>query len=119
MRMVAKESEIQAGILELLAVQKIFAARINTGTAKIGKRFFRAHSFGPGCADILAFPLLRCPDSGCEIKTPRPTWIEVKRIGAKPSPEQYSFGKQVTDLGHFWIVAFGIDDVKLWLDSHS
>ncbi len=68
MRMVAKESEIQAGILELLAVQKIFAARINTGTAKIGKRFFRAHSFGPGCADILAFPLLRRGRHGLRLR---------------------------------------------------
>lgn len=119
MKLIAKESEIQAGIMQLLAVKKIYAGRINTGTAKVGKRFFRAHSFGPGTADILAFPVLRCPDGDCGQRTSRPCWIEVKRPGAKPSPEQYGFGAFVTDLGHHYIVAFSIDDVRLWLDSHQ
>jgi hypothetical protein len=119
MRVVAKESEIQNGILAFLAIKNVFAGRINTGTAKIGKRFFRAHSFGAGCADILAFPIVRCPNGDCGVRTSRQLWIEVKRAGAKPSPEQYSFGSHVTDLGHYYLVARSIDDVALWLDGHS
>jgi hypothetical protein len=133
LRTVAKEREIQAAILEFLAVKKVFSFRLNSGgfggSHKGKKWFVKPHSLGKGASDIVAFPRIhrhcevcgehRCGSCGERHSATVCLWLEIKRDGAKPSPEQLSFGKKVTDEGHYYIVARSVDDVRLWLSQHS
>ena len=95
-----KESDIQKTILDGLAAKRIWAFRLNTGTARIGTRFFRAHTLGKGAADILAFP------SGGVF------WIECKTAEGKASLEQDSFAQKARSEGHVYLLARSWDDVE-------
>ena len=109
--MKSTEANTQAAVLELLAAHNIFAFRLNTAGIKVGERFFRAHSLGPGAADILALPLLHCGFV--------PTWIEVKSPTGRLSPEQISFRGHVESLGHTYLLVNSIDQVLEWLKTIS
>lgn len=109
------ESQIVRQILDYLAAEHIFAFRLNTsafsGEYK-GKRWFtRSHSLGPGAADILAIPEIRLPVEQLRIVL-RPIWIEVKTAKGKQSSEQKSFQDHVESLGHRYILARSVDDVR-------
>lgn len=95
------EGSVQKAVMDLLAAERIFAIRMNTGAFKDGKRLVR---FGlKGMADILAFPRRH------------PLWIECKAPNGQQSPEQKSFQELVVGHGHFYIVARSSDDVLEWL----
>lgn len=98
MRVKAREGDVQKAIMDLLAAKRIFAIRINTVNIHIGSRYLRAHSAGPGLADILAF-------------VNPPLWIEVKSETGKQSAEQKSFEQYVTEQGHKYIIARSTEDV--------
>jgi hypothetical protein len=114
------ESQIVRQILDYLAAERIFAFRLNTsafsGEHK-GKRWFtRSHSLGAGAADILSLPVINVPDEMLEfIKSPQiiPTWIECKTAKGKQSPEQANFQAYVESLGHKYILARSVDDVRV------
>ena len=76
--MKSTEANTQAAVLELLAAHNIFAGRLNTGAGFIDGRPIQHHTFGKGCADILALPLLHCGFV--------PTWIEVKSPNRQAEP---------------------------------
>jgi hypothetical protein len=114
------ESQIVRQILDYLAADHIFAFRLNTSATKIGNRFFRAHSLGPGASDILSFPVVSgfVHSNEClnhPVRHIQPTWIEVKTSTGKQSLEQKSFQEHVESLGHRYILARSVDDIRaLW-----
>ena len=121
------EAQIQRTILDGLAAKGIFSFRINTGGfggSHKGKRWFvRPHSLGAGCADILAFPVMKqfsaCQncDERYQEESVYPTWIECKTDKGELSAEQASFRLKVTALGHGHLVARSWDDVQKYLDD--
>jgi len=111
------ESQIVRQILDYLAAEHIFAFRLNTSATKIGDRFFRAHSLGPGAADILSLPMVNgfAHSNEClnhQVVHIQPTWIECKTAKGRQSPEQKSFQDHVESLGHRYILARSVDDVR-------
>ena len=98
MRLHTREADTQKAILDFLAARRIFAIRLNTVGVKIGSHHIKAHSAGPGTADILVFthPVL---------------WVEVKSSTGKQSPEQKSFQQKVESEGHYYRVARSVQDV--------
>lgn len=117
MRIHATEAETQKAILELLAAHNIFAFRLNTAAFKVGKRFFRAHSLGPGAADILAIlNWNHCNMCGQIVSA---FWIECKSADGKQTPEQKNFQQHVESLGHWYVVAKSQDDVIKYLKDEG
>ena len=97
-----RESDVQRCILDWLCLKRIFHFRSNTGAMtrdyKGHRRFIR---FGtPGCPDIV------CVIKGCFIG------IEVKRPGAKQTPEQAAFQDQLILAGGNYILADCLEDVR-------
>jgi hypothetical protein len=92
-------------ITDYLSAKRVFHVRLNTAAIRAehnGKRrFFRAHSLGPGTADILALP------AGAE-----PVWIETKGEGGRQTMEQKLFASWVETYGHRYIVCHSIDDLE-------
>lgn len=115
MRITPSEAETQRAILELLAAHNIFAGRLNTGAGFANGRPIQHHSFGKGCADILAFPSFRTDEYNDLVITP--TWIEVKSPKGQQSPEQRSFQLHVESLGHTYLLVRSIDDILKWLKA--
>ena len=112
------EASVQRAVMDLLAAERIFAIRMNTGAFKDGKRFVR---FGlKGMADILAFPQAKhqVGPNGSPWWLPHPLWLEIKAPTGKQSPEQKSFQEQVEAQGHSYLVARSSDDVLAWLKEH-
>ena len=115
MNLQPSEAETQKAVLELLAAHNIFAGRLNTGSGFAGGRPIQHHSFGKGCADILAFPIMY---SDFEPRSQiTPTWIEVKSPKGKQSSEQVSFQKHIESLGHTYLLVRSIDDVLKWIKT--
>jgi hypothetical protein len=120
MQLKVTEAQTQKAVLEVLAAHNIFAFRLNTAAMRVGERFFRAHSLGPGTADILAFPLI-CED--CVRQDGRhghvyPLWLEVKSPGKKQRPEQVSFQSHVEALGHTYLLVDSVDQVIQFIKEH-
>lgn len=124
-----KEAEIQRTIMHLLAIEKIFALRINTSSHLIDdgkghRNFVRTHSGGAGVADILAFPKFLeklTNNSGsitrCVSLLVTPLWIEVKSATGRQTPEQKNFQEKVESEGHSYLLARSMDDVLAWLKA--
>ena len=95
---------MQRACLDLLAAERIFALRLNTGVFRNAKgRPIFTHSGGAGVADILAFPHGRI------------VWLEVKSATGRQSPEQASFQRQVESHGHSYLLVRSPDDLLRWL----
>jgi hypothetical protein len=113
----ATEAETQAAVLELLAAHRIYAGRLNTGAGFVNGRPVQHHTFGKGCADILAFPavpMFRWGGTGVRIT---PTWIECKASGKKQRPEQVTFQEFVESLGHKYLLVDSVDQVIEWIKT--
>jgi hypothetical protein len=108
------EAETQRAVLELLAAHRIYAGRLNTGAGFINGRPVQHHTFGKGCADILAFPDGQCTSDCFGIV---PTWIECKAPGKKQRPEQVTFQQFVESLGHKYLLVDSIDQVVEWIKT--
>jgi hypothetical protein len=115
MRMIPTEAETSRAIMDYLAAERIFALRLNTAAMKVEGRFFRSHSAGKGCADILVIMGVKVslvdPLSTECYQLQRALWIEVKSPTGKQSPEQVSFQKDVEARGHLYILARSMEDV--------
>jgi hypothetical protein len=98
---IRSEASVKRAIQHALKAMGVICFRMNSGKMIIehkGRR--RMISMAPaGTADILAFV------------GPQPLWIEVKRPGGKLTREQEAFRFMVTDIGHNWICADGVEIV--------
>lgn len=101
-----KESDIQKGILDLLAAERVFHVRMNSGAMfgeHKGKKW--AVRFGEkGMADILVIPKVGS-------WTIPALWIEVKNEKGKQPDDQKAFQARVEEEGHRYLLARSIDDV--------
>jgi hypothetical protein len=120
MQLKATEHDIQKGILDLLAAERVFAFRLNTAVQAYdhgGKsRFFACHSLGKGCADICAVVDGAAP--GGVYPDVQVLWIEVKTATGQQTEEQQSFQAFVEGWGHSYLLARSIDDLSAWLKVH-
>src|SRR5256885_69646 len=99
--MAAKETEIQAAILDYLAMRGHFVIRLNNQpifdpTRKIFRKLPK-HT-PKGLADILV------------IRKGQPVFVEVKSEKGKPSQDQLDFGRDAFLAGGMYLVARSIDD---------
>ena len=100
-----KEKEVQAAILDYLALRRAEAIRTNSGAVKVGQRFIRFNS-RLGCSDILA-----CYQG-------RFLALEVKRDSkAKASDHQGEFLESVRAAGGIGAVVSSVEDVMRILDQ--
>jgi hypothetical protein len=115
------ESGVLRACLDLLAAERIWHLRMNTGAMKIGKRFTR---FGrPGTADILATPKVESAD-WCgllivRIKAPHPLWIECKSDSGKQTEDQQFFQAEVEAQGHAYLLVRDVDTLRDWLKERG
>lgn len=115
------ESYVLSAVLDILAVSRIYAIRLNTFSTRMPNgRMVSTHSGGPGTADVLAFPNV-APNAAQVVKawSIRPLWIECKSASGKQSPEQKRFQADVEVRGHSYLIARGSDDVLRWLKEHG
>jgi hypothetical protein len=96
-----KESAVLKQVMDYLQARRVFAFRLGTGAFFFEHRAFRAHSLGPGAADILALP-----------QGKPPVWIEVKATGGRQRAEQCIFEAVVLTEGHKYVLAYSIDDLE-------
>lgn len=106
-----KESNILKTIEIYLGGQNIPTLRLNSGQAWQGVRcgqilkHLRAIALCPqGTADLLAI-----------LPQGRVLWIETKTEVGRQRPEQKNFENTVTKLGHTYIIARSVEDVKKYL----
>jgi hypothetical protein len=117
-----------------LAAKRVFAIRINSGVAKVDKRYIAFNSAGRGVADILAFPkhtqnfcdyqkglrlTTNLADALFSLEIVSVLWLEIKSATGRQSPEQASFEKMVIDYGQDYLLARSWDDVEAWLKEHG
>jgi hypothetical protein len=104
------ESGVLKACLDLLAAEKIWHRRWNTGAVKAGKRFFR---FGePGDADILAL----LPKEKTTFHTHSPVlFIECKSDSGRQTKEQWLFEAEVKGQGHEYLLVRDVDTLRDWL----
>jgi hypothetical protein len=111
MKIKPSETDVQTAIMDYLTAVHIKAIRYNTAAFKVGNRFFRAHSAGPGHSDVIAW-----------IPTqpwPRTLFIEVKAPGKKQKPAQIEFQLWCEDGGMDYLVADSLDAVVDWIQEHK
>jgi hypothetical protein len=112
------ESGVLRACLDLLAAEKIWHRRWNTGAVKTGKRFFR---FGePGDADILAAPSPVIRSGGDWVRQPAEfLWIECKSDVGQQTKEQREFQEQVESQGQSYLLVRDVDTLRDWLKEHG
>jgi len=106
-----EEGHLKTAVLDLLAADKIYALRVNSGdlllTAPNGKK--RLVKLAPkGTADVLAI----VPN---EEHTFMPLWLETKSKRGTLTPEQESFRNEVEARGHAYLVVTDTDQIMEWL----
>jgi hypothetical protein len=105
------ESYVLRGVLDYLAVKRIFAMRMNSGAVQ-DRRGIPVRMHESGTADVMA--VQQCEGYGAYEGTTkhRIWWIECKAPNGKQSPLQKDFQEKVEAEGHRYILAFGIDDLE-------
>lgn len=112
-----KESGVLRACLDLLAAEKIFHRRWNTGAVKAGNRFYR---FGkPGDGDILTTPMSRLKCNDDHWNHLYVLWIECKSDSGKQTEEQAAFEREVSEQGHHYLLVRDVDTLKQWLKEHG
>lgn len=113
------ESGVLRACLDLLAAEKIWHRRWNTGAVKTGKRLFR---FGkPGDADILAAPhrSMECCNKVHRFRWIDFLWIECKSDSGKQTADQKEFEREVRGQGHQYLLVRDVDQLRDWLRKHG
>jgi hypothetical protein len=115
------ESYVLQAVLDMLAIRRIFAIRLNTGTMRTPTgRMIQTHSGGAGCADVLAFPRTEYEVSAVRtLYLIVPLWIVCKSSVGKQSALQKSFQESVRFHGHHYLIARGSDDLIAWLKGNK
>lgn len=121
-RIKTPESGVLRACLDLLAAEKIWHCRMNSGAflpRGVGKGIVRAGK--PGLADILAsVPVWMNVNDGEYFKQyPAFLWIECKSDSGQQSVDQRSFQMDAELAGHKYIVVRSSDDLKAWLKAQS
>jgi hypothetical protein len=112
------ESGVLRACLDLLAAERIWHRRWNSGAIRNAKG--RPVFFGrKGDADILAlFQRLQRYDCGMCHGDMVVLWIEAKSDTGAQRPEQEEFQRQVEEAGHYYLVVRSSDDLLRWLKEH-
>lgn len=113
------ESGVLRACLDLLAAEKIWHRRWNTGAVKAGNRFFK---FGQkGDADILLTLPLPLPQGslGRGIIAQLTVWLECKSDLGRQTKEQIEFQSEVEEQGHLYLVIRDADDLKVFLKQNG
>lgn len=121
------ESGVLRACLDLLAAERIFHRRWNTGAVKADKRFFR---FGqPGDADIqVIIPIHRkeiyssaVPGPGVELSITHQQviWLECKSESGKQSAEQKLFQAEVEADGMTYLLIRDVQELIDWLKANK
>jgi hypothetical protein len=97
-----REAHILKQVEDYLTARRLFWGRLNTGRIFMEKRVFRAHSFGPGCADII-------------VPGPGTVWIETKAGDRQQTLAQRYFEELVLEHGHRYRLVRSVDDLEGWL----
>jgi hypothetical protein len=106
------ESYVLRAVMDYLAVRRIFAMRMNSGTVE-DKRGVPVRMHEPGTADVLALPKVGKDAADLwDAHLIRPVWIECKAPNGKQSELQKQFEQRVKAEGHLYVLAFGIEDVE-------
>jgi hypothetical protein len=109
------ESGVLRACLDLLAAERIWHCRMNTGAVKDGGRFFR---FGrKGMADILAspkLPIYLMPATWDRIDYAF-LWIECKSSNGKQTEAQKEFQKEVEAESHTYLLIRDVSELQKWL----
>jgi hypothetical protein len=117
-RLKVAESGVQKACLDLLAAEKIWHRRWNTGAVKTGDRFFR---FGQkGDADIL-FTIPNLYSGGEEflhVRDQLVCWIECKSDSGKQTSEQHDFQYEVEAQGHMYLLIRDVADLQKFLKAN-
>jgi hypothetical protein len=109
------ESGVLRACLDLLAAERIWHRRWNTGAVKLDSRFMR---FGhKGDADIeMTIPAEYC---GKEARYQKVVWVECKSADGRQTEEQREFQREVEDRGHYYLLVRSSDDLLEWLKEHG
>lgn len=103
------ESGVLKACLDLLAAEKVWHRRWNTGAIKTGTRFFR---FGQkGDADIVSAPHV----GGIPVLL----WIECKSTDGDQTEEQMEFQEEVEADGHHYLLVRDVDTLINWLKERG
>jgi hypothetical protein len=99
------ERDVQAAILDLLALRRAEAIRTNSGAVKVGTRYVQFNKT-PGCSDVLA--CYRGQFLALEVK---------RDHREEPTDDQAAFLARVRDAGGVGEVVWSIEQVGAILDS--
>lgn len=104
------ESGVLRACLDLLAAERIWVERRNTGAFKDGKRFVR---FGrPGTPDIQALMKAHYCSNG---QFHRVIWIECKAPNGRQTRAQMEFQREAEADGHKYLLIRDVAELKNWL----
>lgn len=113
MKQKVPESGVLRACLDLLAAERIWHRRWNSGAVRDISG--RPVSFGrKGDADILA-SIACLPLNG----QPEFLWIECKSDSGRQSQAQLDFENEVAEQGHNYLLVRSSDDLKRWLIDHG
>lgn len=119
-RIKVREKDTQKACLDLLAAERVWAIRLNTGSFRDSTgRPVRVHSGGAGVADILATPEVDVGECGDGYRSPVPLWVEVKSSEGQQTREQFLFQQQVEAAGHHYLLVNNVDQLRDWLRDHQ
>ena len=99
------EKGIERSILEYLAYRRIFCYKQNNSSFLIGTRFVRAFKNASGNS------VCGIPDIAGYMPDGRALFIEVKRPGGKPTPDQKIFIEKAQKAGCLAFFAYSLEDV--------
>jgi hypothetical protein len=103
------ESGVLRACLDLLAAERIWWMRMNTGAMRTGTRYVQ---FGiPGTADILALVPGECKCGEITL----PVWIECKSAKGRQSLNQQFFQREVQNAGHTYLLIRDVSELQEWL----
>lgn len=119
-RIKVPESGVLRACLDLLAAEKIWHCRMNSGAflpRGVGKGIVRAGR--PGLADILASvkAWTNSEETGAPVslRVPHFLWIECKSNTGRQSEDQVDFECEVRIQGHRYIVVRDVTELRQWL----
>jgi hypothetical protein len=115
------EGYVKSAVLEYLAMKHIYALRVNSGSVlgNTNGRKWCVKMAPKGTADILALEpgLLVGTDSDYQEKVFTPIWIETKAPKKGPTEQQLDFKREVEEMGHVYLVARSMDDVRDFIEK--
>ena len=112
----AKEADVQRACLDYLDAKRIMYIRLNAGDSfrpGANGKLYKVRGASKGTSDILVLAHTedREPDTKAVFITPRPLFIEFKRIGAKQNADQQAFQQMVEAVKYEYHIIRSIDEL--------